>query len=225
MIFLNVAVIQCRNIYKVRILSRPMDIATILLLISLIIIVGLFAEYIFGKSKIPDILFLIILGIALGPHFLAVVSPAELSGIAPLFTSITLLFLIFTGALNIDLSSFAKGISFSFVLSLFNFLISSLIVAIVMLIFGYGLLPSVFAGFALGGISSAFVIPLLQKIKVKKDTFSILAIESALTDVLCIVFSLTVLNIIIAQVFTIKTVFESLISLFAIAGLVGIGRP
>ena len=198
------------------------DVVLALLGISLILFFGFFAEFIFKKISVPDVLFLIILGFVLGPHALGWVDLSQFSTILPIFTTFTLLFLLFDGAFNINLSSLVKELSESSILTIFNFIISTIIVTIIMFTFGFPLLVSLFTGFLLGGVSSSFVIPVLNQMNVGKKLYSLLTLESALTDVLCIVFSLTVIEIMNVGVFAFKIVATRLVSKFAIAGLIGI---
>lgn len=198
-----------------------MDVVVILLAIGLILFFGQFAEFIFRKLSIPDVLFLILLGFILGPNVLGYVSPGSLAVIAPVFTTFTLLFLIFDGAFNIHLASLIRELSHSLVLTLFNFFISSAIIMAVLVIAGFPWLISLLAGFILGGVSSSFVIPILKEIKISERLFSLLTLESALTDVFCIVFSLTVIEIIRFGSFGVKAMVGQLISLFAVAGFIG----
>lgn len=200
-----------------------MDVVALsLLVIAGILFFGFFAEFIFRRLKIPDVLFLIILGFVLGPHVLNVVTPADLLIIAPIFTTFALLFLLFDGAFNISLSSLVQEFSQSFGLTLFNFIISTLVVMIVMIIAGFSPLIALLTGFVLGGVSSSFVIPVLKQLRVSSKLYSLLTIESALTDVFCIVFSLTVIELITLGNFAVQNTLGSLAGLFAIAGLVGI---
>ena len=206
-----------------------MDIIILTLLaISLILFFGFFAEFIFRKFNIPDVLFLIILGFVIGPYSLNYVSPDNLVNVAPIFTTFALVFLLFDGAFNIRLASLIREFSQSFLLTVYNFLISSIIIT--GLIWGVGhfmmggipFLTSLLAGFLLGGVSSAFVIPVLKQMNISDNVYSLLALESALTDVFCIVFSLTVIELINLGSFGLQNTLAQLASLFAVAGLIGL---
>jgi potassium/hydrogen antiporter len=199
-----------------------MDVITILLAVSFILFFGAFAEFIFKKLDVPDVLFLIILGFVLGPHALKFADPAALTELAPIFTTFTLLFLLFDGAFNINLNSLLREFSHSLALTSFNFFISTLLVAAVMWISGFSILISLLTGFLLGGVSSSFVIPVLNQMNIKPKLYSLLTLESALTDVFCIVFSLTVLEIMNLGTYGFRDSLVQLISLFAIAGLIGL---
>ncbi len=198
------------------------EVVSILLAVSLILFFGYFAEFIFRKAGVPDILFLIALGLALGPFGMDYVSPGSLAAIAPVFTTFTLLFLLFDGAFNISLPSLIREFSQSFILTIFNFVISSILVALIMWLLGMPLLISLLTGFLLGGVSSAYVIPVLKQLRIAPNLYSLLTLESALTDVFTIVFSFAVLEVIQLGSFGVQEALTHLASLFAIAGLVGI---
>jgi cell volume regulation protein A len=204
------------------------DVTLILFGASLILFFGFFAGWVFKKISVPDVLFLIILGFVIGPNVLNYISLESLGSIAPVFTTFTLLFLLFDGAFNINLSSLIREFSSSFVLTMFNFIISTLVVGVIVYVFGliFGLdisiLVSLLTGFLLGGVSSSFVIPVLQQMKIKEKLYSLLTLESALTDVFCIVGSLTILEIISIGSFGLKATMTQIASIFAVAGLIGI---
>src|SRR3989344_7313115 len=199
-----------------------MEVGLILFGISIVLFFGFFAEFIFKKTGIPDVLFLILLGLVLGPYGLKYISASQLDFIAPLFTTFALLFLLFDGAFSIDLASFAKGLTKALKVSLYNIFLSALIISLIMLALGFNPLISVLTGFILADISEAFVIPLLKQIKIKQETYSVLTLDSAITDVFCIVFALTVVAIIEANVFNFQSVLSEIVRLFAVAGAIGI---
>jgi cell volume regulation protein A len=199
-----------------------MDVVGILLGISIILFIGFFAEFLFKKSGVPDLLVLMIVGFILGPFALGYISPEQISSFAPLFTTFALLFLMYDGAFNISLESLAKGAVKSLQITLINFLISVIVVAGIVLAFGYPWMTALMVGFILGGACSAFVMPILKQLKVEGETYSILALESALTDVFAIVFAFTLMEIMTANSLNFQIIFSKIASLFAVAGFIGI---
>lgn len=197
----------------------------ILFAIGLIILAGYIAEFLFQKLHIPDSLFLIGIGFLLGPHILHLGNGVSFTKIAPVFTTFTLVFIMFVGATKIDIKTFLHSISYASKSALINFLISSLFITIVFTAFGYSIIISVFLGFSLSGLSAAFVIPLITQLKLdKKDKFlfNVLTIESALTDVFSIVFAVTMLNLVLEKNLNIQTIISQFVYLFIIAGIVGL---
>lgn len=197
------------------------DATLVLLGISIILFMGFLGEWVFKKTKIPDVLILIIIGFVIGPFGLKYVNPTSIAGYAPIFTTFALLFLLYDGAFNIDLKSLVKGALPSFKITIFNFLLSAFLISLIMVIIGYDILLSILTGFILGGISSAFVIPLLRQLKPKPETYSILMLESAITDVLCIVFAFAILEIITIQSFNLYDIIKNIVFLFVFAGITG----
>ena len=198
------------------------EILTIFVIISAIIFFGFFAEFLFSRLKIPDVLLLIIFGFILGPYVLNYINPDSLASTAPVFTSFALLFLLFDGAFNMDLVSFARGLGKGLLITVYNFFISSVFIALISMLFGFRLFHALLLGFILGGVSSAFVIPIINNLKIKKETYSILTLESAITDVLCIVFAITTIQIITLNTFSFNVVVSKIAALFAVAGFFGV---
>lgn len=199
-----------------------MEVNNILLLVAVIILLGYLAEWGFRKIHVPDTLLLIVVGFILGPNVLDYINPDNLGTIASLFTTFTLLFLMFDGALSIDLRSFAEGIGAGITIGFFNFFISSAVITAIFFFIFYDILLALMLGFALGGVSSAFIIPILQKIKTDKKLYSVLTLESALTDVLSIVLAVTMMELKILNVIDIKSMVAQIASLFFVAGFMGI---
>jgi cell volume regulation protein A len=129
---------------------------------------------------------------------------------------------MFDGALSIDLHSFAEGIGSGITIGSVNFFLSSIVVGSIFYILVHDVVLALMLGFSLGGISSAFIIPMLKQITVNKKIYSVLTLESALTDVLSIVFALTMMELKILKTFEINAVLSQIAALFFVAGFLGI---
>ena len=62
-----------------------------LVCIALIFLIGTFGEEVFTRTRVPDVIWLILAGILLGP-VLGLVSRAQLLSVAPYFSALTLVF-------------------------------------------------------------------------------------------------------------------------------------
>src|SRR3989339_162885 len=102
----------------------------------LIILIGFISESIFDKTHIPDMLILFIIGLMIGP-VLKWVSPEYFSGFAPIFVTMALALIIFSGGINIRIDDFLKGATNGGIISIAYFAASITIVTSVMIIFGY----------------------------------------------------------------------------------------
>jgi len=199
-----------------------MQINSILFLVSLIVFLGYLAEWVFKKKNIPDTLLLIIVGFIIGPNVLEYIVPESLGPLAPLFTTFTLLFLMFDGALYIDLRTLTESIGSGISIGFTNFFLSSIAIGGIFYLLGHDPMIALMLGFSLGGISSAYVIPMLKQLTVDKKIYSILTLESAITDVLSIVLAITMIELKILNTFEIKNVMSQIASLFFVAGFLGI---
>ncbi len=196
--------------------------ASLILAAGLIYFAGHLLTHFFERSKIPDVLLLIIIGMIAGP--LTGLMTVERIGYAGnVFTQFALIIILFEGGLDIELASLVRSARRSVIMTTAFFAISAATVACIMH-FGFGYSPMAAAanGFICGGTSSAVVIPLLGMIRTSKKVSAMLVIESALTDVLCIVFTIGVLQSIDSGEFKVWRIVYTLFSSLIIASLVGI---
>lgn len=198
------------------------DVIIFFIGISLTLIFGFLAEFLFKKIHIPDVLFLLLLGLVIGPYGLGYITPESVANFAPIFTTFALIFLLFDGAFNINLVSLLKDLAPSAGITLFNFILSVAAITGIVWITGLPWMLALATGFILGGISSAFVIPIIKQLKVKQKVYSLLTFESALTDVLCIVSALAMFQIIRLGEVSAQSIFSTLANLFAVAAGIGV---
>ena len=78
------------------------------------------------------------------------------------------------------------------------------------------------SGPSLGGTSSAVVIPFTRYLNIGTDAKAILALESAISDVLCIVVLLALLDVVQLQDFNVGHIAGNLIASFLIAIIIGV---
>ncbi|MFP4402501.1 MAG: cation:proton antiporter [Candidatus Nanoarchaeia archaeon] len=198
------------------------DVISVFAVITGIIFLGFFAELVFKKTNIPDVLILIFIGIILG-SFLNWVSVESFGDATALFTTFALVFILFQGALTINIKTLIKTLGPTTMLTLTNFIFSVIAVSIVAYFaLDYSILLSMLVGTIVAGTSSAVVIPLVSSLEGLRDKYKLaLTIESALSDVLCIIGTLTILKIIQTGEVVPSTIFNSILSSFALALIVG----
>src|SRR5690554_4931928 len=83
---------------------------------------------IFSKRKIPDVLLLMIIGIIVGP-LLGLVSPNFMGSAGGIFTSITLIIILFDGGIDISISDLTKSWKSTIKLSITSLVLSIIIAA------------------------------------------------------------------------------------------------
>ncbi len=158
-----------------------------------ILVIGMsvfFAHFLslqFRKTNIPDVLILMLLGILLGP-LLGVVTPYDFGKVGSLLATIALVVILFESGTSLDLNVLGKSLATTGVLSFACFALTLTIVAVMgYVVLDLELFPSILLGATLGGTSSAVVIPMVNALRLSEKTSTVLVLESALTDVLCIV--------------------------------------
>jgi NhaP-type Na+/H+ or K+/H+ antiporter len=198
-----------------------METAGIILAVGLIVFVSHLFTGIFDKRKIPDVLLLMLLGIFVGP-ILGLVSPAEFGIAGPMFTTITLVVILFEGGLDLKIDSLRSAIKGSLSLTFINFFVTVTLVGLISwVIFRMNLLDSLILGSILGGTSSAVVIPLVRKLKVTDSSRTVMILESAFSDVLCIVFTLALLEVYRIGNVNVGLIIGKVIASFSLAGFMG----
>ncbi|MDD2915066.1 MAG: cation:proton antiporter [Gallionella sp.] len=158
-----------------------------ILAIGLMIFFAHFLSLQFRKTNIPDVLVLMLVGIAIGP-LLGIVTPQDFGKIGPLIATIALVVILFESGTSLNLNVLGKSLATTGVLSFTCFALTAFIVAMVgFTALDLAPLPSILLGVTLGGTSSAVVIPMVNALRLAEKPATVLVLESALTDVLCIV--------------------------------------
>ncbi|MFQ5909657.1 MAG: cation:proton antiporter [Thermoplasmata archaeon] len=168
--------------------------------IGAIIFVGFFARLIFEKTKIPDILFLVVLGLFLGPFLLNVfqvelVPKHVLDLVTPAFAALALAMILFDGGLNLSFELVVRKLKVSLIHTVTAFVLTVLTISLVAhFVLGYPVTVGLLLGSILGGLSGAIAVTTVRIMRLDEDTKTILTLESVLTDVLCIVVSLAIME-------------------------------
>ena len=175
----------------------------------------------FAKTRVPDVLLLIVIGLLLGPvsHL---VTPAEFGSVGPIFTTITLVFILFESGTELHIGSLRGALSGTFILATLNFIVTAAVVAAAAWRLAHlGPMRSLMMGAVLGGTSPAVVIPLSAQLKMRRDSATILFLESAVGDVYSIVIALALLDGMQAGNVHWGAVAGKLVASFLIAGMFG----
>ena len=211
-------------------LSQDSPIASahvILLAAGVVIFLGVAGEAFFKKTGIPDVAFLMILGVIIGP-VLGIIQPEAVIQIVPYFAAVALIIIMFDGGLNLDLKQLVKTAHFSFTLAILGFILS---VTIATLAVHYALdwswIESILLGTIVGGSSSVIVFGLVRNMRISEETKNMLSFESALTDILSTIIAFILFEAILVGQFDLQ-VLEETLGRAIVVGLVlgfGVGIP
>ena len=195
----------------------------LLLAASVVIILGVLGEAFFKKTGIPDIAFLMILGVMIGP-VIGIVQPAAVIEIVPYFAALALIIIMFDGGYNLKIGQILKTAHFSVILVILGFAAA---VGTVSVFAHYGLgwewLDSILLGTIVGGSSSIIVFGLVRKLRISEKAKSMLSFESALTDILSTIVAFILFEAVLTGSFSIDLLGETLGRAIAVGLILGFG--
>ncbi len=188
-------------------------------IIGVTAILGYIANMIFERTKVADIVWLLIFGMALSQFGIA--TDAAFFAIAPILAAVALLIILFDAGLNLEFYEMVHNIPRSFALGIIGFVLSMAAVAGVYVALGFDLLNGLLLGAILGGTSSAIVISIVAKLRMNQNVRTILSMESILTDPLVIVVSLAIIGIIVPASSSVSPL-QSIASAFSVGAVIGL---
>ena len=203
-----------------------MDPVTLALILGgSIIVIGFLGNYLFERTGFPDMLWVIVLGLLLGP-VTGLVDAGSIMSLAPYLAALALVFILFDGGMAMNIYRVFSESPRAAVLAVAGFAMNVIATTLFMMyivIPDKPLLYSLLFGTILGGSSSIVVISLASRIKISEKCSTILSLESAITDILCIVFSLVVIEIILkGTAVDLTTIGQSIASRFSTGAVLGV---
>lgn len=204
-----------------------MSAPVLLLAGAIIIFLGVAGEAFFKKTGIPDIAFLMVLGVFIGP-ILGIIPTSTVIGIVPYFAAVALILIMFDGGLNLDIRNVVKTAHYALVLAILGFLASVLSITLVAFYgLNWGLIESVLLGVIVGGSSSIIVFGLVRSLPISDQTRSMLSLESAITDILVTITAFVLIEMLVSGVFNPEIAITSFAKSIGVGLLLGfaIGIP
>ena len=199
----------------------------ILLAAGVVIFLGVAGEAFFKKTGIPDVAFLMIFGVMIGPVF-GIIQPEAVIEVVPYFAALALIIIMFDGGLHLDIKHIVKTAHFSVTLAVLGFILSVVIITLAAhYALGWLWLESILLASIVGGSSSAIVFGLVRNIKISEEVKSMLSFESALTDILAMIVAFILFEAVLIGHFDLQTIQETL-GRAVVVGLVlgfGVGIP
>ncbi len=195
-------------------------------LMGVIIVLGFISLMFFERTKIPDVLLLMLLGVLLGPvlNFVDTSATSIIMQLAPFVGTLALIILLFDGGMNLNIFKVVKEFGKASVFTVLVFIVSVVLVGFAMkILVGWQLIHGLLLGAVVGGSSSAIVISIIGRTSMSEDNKTILTLESALTDALCVIAALLLIQISISQSVDFSIVGNWIASAFSIAVVVGLG--
>jgi cell volume regulation protein A len=192
----------------------------IVVLGGILLLAHLFAE-IFSRTRIPDVLWLILIGLAFGP-LAHIITPDDFGVVGPIFITVTLVIILFQSGLGLSLGTLRKSLRGAVALSIISFILSMVVVGLVIWqLTNLGLLSGFILGAIVAGTTSAIVIPTIRQLRMHDNSKAMLLLESALTDVMCIVVTLALVHVYKSSGVNFGLELGRTVASFLVAGLLG----
>lgn len=177
----------------------------------------------FGRTKIPDVLVLMGLGILAGP-VLGFLNVQQFGAVGGVISTMALVLIMFESGITMDLKGTIEALG-SGVRLIFVTMVSTIILGTMA---GYFLanLPFISAltlGIIVSGTSSAVVIPMAKILGLQEKTLNILILESAITDVTCIIGTVAMMQISTSGAVAPGNIIGSTLASFVFAIAIGLG--
>ena len=201
--------------------SAP-DVVSVFTIVAAVIVVGFGGELFFRKTGVPTFIFLILMGILIGP-VLGLLSRAAILPYMGVFAELTLLMVLFYGGMDTRFNALLKGGGRAMVQVFTYVLGSTLAVAITLhFLLRWDLVSSLILASIVGGeTTAAVVIPLTRSLKLSQVTTTFLTLESAMNSVFSIILFFTFVGIYQTGATNWVTTFQVIASNFSVGIVLG----
>jgi len=198
------------------------DIALVIAFVGILVFLAHLFTAIFRRTRVPDVLLLIIIGICVGP-VLGLVSPRDFGTAGMILAILTLIILLFENGTALEIGSLISTMGGAMLLTMATFFLTMGATAGVALwLTDLELIPAFILGAIVGSISEAVVIPLAHQLRIRKDSQTMLSVEASVTDVLSIVITIALIEAYRLGKFEVVPVAGNLIASFLVAIIFGI---
>jgi cell volume regulation protein A len=186
-----------------------------------IIIIGFLANILFRRTGWPEILFLIFIGILLGP-VLKLFSESDFLPFLPLISTFTLLMVLFRGGMEFDLSEISAGSFRSLFQTIIYFTVGMTLIALfTYFILGWQLIDGFLLGSIISHTGEVVIIPMVKKLGIQGQSATLLSIESVTGSIFSIVFFFAFLTTKLSGIFSPSTILTSIVTKFAVGIVIG----
>lgn len=198
-----------------------MEIAPVIVFVGLLIFMAHFFVALFEKIRVPDVLYLILIGLILGP-ILRVVRPEDFGKLGNVFTTIALVIILFEGGLDLGIAQLRKSWRETVFITILSYFISAALLTVaIYYLTDLDLHASLFVSAVLAGPAPSVIIPLAKNLRLGDSSKTTLTLESSLGEALCIVVSLAALEAYRVEEVRVGRIIGSLFASFLFALVIG----
>ena len=188
-------------------------VAQLLVIVAGLLLVGALGEFIFSRTGIPDVIWLVLAGILAGPVF-EMVSPQMLEPAVPFFGAIALTIILSGGASHLRLTDVAAAAPRGLLLAFVGFLFS--VASIYCYFWALTKLELVkpvtpLSWLIAGAIVGGSVMPTLAGAKMDTRVSHLLEVESSGTDAFSIVMTMVLIDLVVTGSVDLASPFVALV--------------
>src|SRR3989338_8285584 len=103
-----------------------LDAWTLIVLLGITLVLGYVGSHIFSRTKIPDVIWLIVFGLVIS--YFNLISREPFLAISAIMASIALFIILFDSGLKLDFYKLVKNVSRSLILAILGFVFSTIAV-------------------------------------------------------------------------------------------------
>lgn len=193
----------------------------VIISLAILIFLAQLFSVLFVKTRMPEVLPLMLLGIILGP-VLHVVSPSDFGMVDQVFTRILLIVILFESGLGLRISQIKNSWEQSSRLTLVSFFVILITVTLLAKIaLGLNWVYAIILGSILADNSFAIIIPLISKLNISGTIRTVLLVESTIGGVIAIVVTITMLSMAKIHSYDPSLIVAKIIYTFLISFIVG----
>ena len=193
----------------------------ILLTLGIIIIVGYLGRLAYSRTKVPESLFMMIIGLIIGP-ILNLIQPEVLLPAVPFFSVLALILVLMDTSLELNIFKVLRGFHLSIIFTLCVALISTFTIGLLIhYLFGWNLLHAMFLGLISSGTTTVAATSLLALIKVDEKVRNFIFLETMINDFAIIFGASIILLFLTGQYVGVSSILQGIVSTISIALVLG----
>jgi len=197
------------------------DPLLVFFIIAGIIIIGFLGNVFFRKTGWPELLFLIAIGILLGP-VLNIFSKDDFLPALPIVSTFTLLMILFRGGMELNLSEAVSGSFRALFQASAYFAVGMMCIAVFLhFIMGWEWIDSFMLGSIISQTGAVVIVPMAKKLGIQTESATLLSIEATVTSIFNIVFFFAFLEARLGGVLDLTEAWIFIVAKFSIGIVIG----
>jgi cell volume regulation protein A len=200
--------------------STMHDIAPVVLFVGFLVFLAHFFVLAFERTRVPDVLYLIVIGLLIGPVF-DIIRPEDFGKIGGVFTAIALVIILFEGGLDLGIDALKQSWRLTLSITVTSYVIAFICIFLALFLLPLDLGLKLFISAVLAGPAPSVIIPLVHQLHLEEKAKTTLMLESPLGESFGIIIALAILESYRLGNMQVGKLIGSLLSSFAFAFIIG----